>query len=128
MAANVNQSDNNFLVLYLAFAKSAGQTADSMLTRFAAAPNADDFPVMLAFIAQTTLNAKTGGKKVVSGDPVTDFQRWKASQGTRSPGVLPGTFAMVDQALSNAGFSPFTQRTLKRHPSLLGGGPWLKFP
>jgi hypothetical protein len=129
VAANVNLSDNNFLVLYLAFAKSAGQTADSMLTRFAAAPNADDFPVMLAFIAQTTSNAKTGGKKVVSGDPVTDFQRWKASQGTRSPGVLPGTFAMVDQALSNAGFSPFTQRMLKRHPSLLGGGgPWLKFP
>ncbi len=128
LAADINKSNNNFLVLYLAFAKSAGQTADSMLTRFASAANADDFPVMLAFIAQTTLNAKTGGKKIVSGDPVTDFQRWKASQGTRSPGVLPSTFAIVDQALSSAGFSPFTQRMLKRHPSLLGGGPWLKFP
>jgi hypothetical protein len=128
LAADINKSNNDFLVLYLAFAKSAGQTADSMLTRFASAANADDFPVMLAFIAQTTLNAKTGRKKVVSGDPVTDFQRWKASQGTRSPGVLPSTFAVVDQALSNAGFSPFTQRMLKRHPSLLGGGPWLRAP
>jgi hypothetical protein len=129
LAANINKSENNFLVLYLAFAKSVGQTADSMLTRFASAPNADDFPVMLAFIAQATVDAKAAGRKTVRGDPLTDFQRWKASQGTRSPGVLPGTFAAVDQALSNAGFSPFTQRMLKRHPSLLGGpGPWLRGP
>ena len=128
LAADINASNNDFLVLYLAFAKSAGQTADYMLTRFASAANADDFPVLLAFIAQTTLNAKTRGRKEVNGDPVTDFQRWKASQGTRSPGVLPSTFAMVDQALSSAGFSPFTQRLLRRHPSLLGSGPWLKLP
>jgi hypothetical protein len=35
---------------------------------------------------------------------------------------------VVDQALSNAGYSPFAQRLLKRHPNLLGGGPWLTRP
>ena len=132
LAANVNASDNRFLVLFLAFPQSAGQSADSMLTKFAAAANADDFPVMLAFVAQATLDAKNDRTKSspreVDGDPVTNFQRWKASQGTRSPGVLPSTFAVVDQALSNAGYSPFTQRLLKRHPNLLGGGPWLTRP
>ena len=101
-------------------------------SKFAAAANADDFPVMLAFVAQATLDAKNDRTKSspreVDGDPVTNFQRWKASQGTRSPGVLPSTFAVVDQALSNAGYSPFTQRLLKRHPNLLGGGPWLTRP
>jgi hypothetical protein len=103
-----------------------------MLTKFAAAANADDFPVMLAFVAQATLDAKNDRTKSsprkVDGDPVTNFQRWKASQVTRSPGALPGTFAVVDHALSNAGYSPFTQRLLKRHPNLLGGGPWLTRP
>jgi hypothetical protein len=91
LAANVNASDNRFLVLFLAFPQSAGQSADSMLTKFAAAANADDFPVMLAFVAQATLDAKNDRTKSspreVDGDPVTNFQRWKASQGTRSPGV-----------------------------------------
>jgi hypothetical protein len=132
LAANINASDNRFLVLFLAFPQSAGQSADSMLTKFAAAANADDFPVMLAFVAQATLDAKNDRTKSspreVDGDPVTNFQRWKASQGTRSPGALPSTFAVVDQALSNAGYSPFTQRLLKRHPNLLGGGPWLTRP
>jgi len=136
VAANVNNSNNNFLVLYLAFAHSAKQSTDSMLMRFAAASNADDFPVMLAFIAQATLDAKhkvvngkvVDGPKEVNGDPVTNFQHWKASQGTRSPGVLPGAFAAVDRALSNVGFSPFAQRMLKSHPSLRSGGPWLKAP
>jgi hypothetical protein len=128
LAADPNKSRNDFLILYLAFARSATQSPDSMLMRFAAAPNADDLPVMLAFIAQATLDTKTKREKKVTADPVTNFQRWKASQGTRSPGVLPSTFAVVDQALSNSGFSPFTQRMLKRHPSLLGGGPWLTPP
>ena len=52
LAADANMSNNDFIVLYLAFAHSATQSTELMLMRFAAAPNADDFPVMLAFIAQ----------------------------------------------------------------------------
>jgi hypothetical protein len=128
LAADANMSNNDFIVLYLAFAHSATQSTDSMLMRFAAAPNADDFPVMLAFIAQATLDAKARGVAKVAADPVTNFQHWKASQGTRSPGILPAAFTAVDQALSKSGFSPFAQRVLRRHPSLLSGGPWLKPP
>jgi hypothetical protein len=128
VADNPNRSQNDWLVLYLAFAQSAGQSADAMLTRFASAANADDFPVMLAFVAQTTLDAKNARKKAVPGDPVKDFERWKKSQGTAAPAALPSTFATVDQSLRNAGFSPFAQRVLKKHPGLVPQGPFLRAP
>jgi hypothetical protein len=125
---NVNRSRNDWLVLYLAFPRSAGQTPDSMLTKFASAANADEFPMMLAFIAQATVDTKAARANAVNRDPVTDFERWKKSQGTKAPAIAPTTFEVVSQTLSSAGFSPMALRVMKRHPSLLGQGPFLTPP
>jgi hypothetical protein len=125
---NVNRSRNDWLVLYLAFAHSAGQSADTLLMKFASAANADDFPMMLAFLAQATVDAKSSRRSAVSGDPLKDYERWKKSQGTNAPGIAPSTFAVVNQTLTSAGFSPFAQRVLKKHPSLMGQGPFLTPP
>src|SRR6266568_1767942 len=105
---------NDFLLLYLAFPNSAGQTPASILAKFATASNAPDFPMILAFIAQTTAHAKAKGSKVVSGDPLKDFENWK-----KSPSKINlSYFDVINQGLNNAG-SSFFQNFMRKHPSIL---------
>ena len=86
--------------------------------------------MMLAFIAQATVDAQKARSRVVSADPVSNYERWKSSQATKAPAAAPSTFAMVSQTLTQAGFSPFAQRMAKKHPLVLGQGltpptrPW----
>ncbi len=131
LAANINASPNAFMVSFLALAGSAGDSQAAVLAKFASATNADDFPVLLSFIARTTVNATAGARTrpiSVGGDPVHDFERWKKSQGTGAPTALPAQYAVINQALTDAGFSPFAQRTMRKHPGMAGGGPWLTPP
>jgi hypothetical protein len=117
---NINRSNNDWLVLFLAFARSAGQTADTLLAKFASAANADDFPMMLAFVAQATVDARKARSRVVSIDPVSSFEHWKRSQATKTPAAAPSILATVSQSLTQAGFSPFAQRLAKKFPGALG--------
>ncbi len=114
---------NDFLLLYLAFPNSAGQTPASILAKFATASNAPDFPMILAFIAQTTAHAKAKGSKVVSGDPLKDFENWK-----KSPSKINlSYFDVINQGLNNAG-SSFFQNFMRKHPSILTQGLSLQLP
>jgi len=131
VAANVNASDNRFVLLYLAFAKSAGETQAAVLSKFAATSNADDLPVMLSFIAQATLNAKNkahGAPISVNHDPMRDFEAWQKSWAANKPLPMPSTFEVVKKALKDAGFRTFSQRIMEKHPSIGGAGPWLTPP
>ncbi len=87
LAEKVNQSKNDFLLLYLAF--PGGQTPQSVLTQFAHAPNADDFPMMLAFLAKATMDA-TGRPRIVAGDPIAFFDHWKKQRRRGSRGHSGG--------------------------------------
>jgi hypothetical protein len=130
VASRVNASKNDFLLLYLAFANSAGQTPADTLQKFASAANAEEFPVLLAFIAQATSDTKKNSRdamKTVSGDPVKNFEKWKKLRASSS-GVLPECFDVINQGLRDAGFIPLAQRVLRKHPSLAGSGPWLQPP
>jgi hypothetical protein len=109
---------NNFLNLYLAF--PGGQSPSSTLAKFATASNASDFPVILAFIAQTTQNAKG---KVVTGDPLTAYEAWKKSGST----IKPSSYDVIIQGLQSAG-SDFAVRMMQSHASLLAKGPFLQPP
>ena len=59
---NVNRSRNDWLVLYLAFAHSAGQTRRHAAHEVCLGRQRRDFPMMLAFIAQATVDAKSSRK------------------------------------------------------------------
>ena len=109
---------NDFLLLYLAF--PGGQSPASTLAKFATASNAADFPAILAFIAQATVDAKAKNSKVVSGDPLKAFETWKKST---SP-VKPALLDVIVQGLSTAG-SDFVQRMMQTHASK---GPFLQPP
>jgi hypothetical protein len=120
LTQNVNHSRNDFLLVYLAF--PGGQTPQSTLTKFGSTANADDFLMILSFLAQATLDAK-GKTKTVSGDPIHAFDRWKKSGSTARPAV----YDVIETSLRTAGFTPLAQRYLKRHPDAVGGqGPYLK--
>jgi hypothetical protein len=108
---NVNKSRNDFLLLYLAFPKR--QTPEAALAKFATATNADDFPAMLAFLAQATIKAPGGGKKKVAGDPLHAYQQWKAN-GTPA---LPSIHDTIESALSDNGFTPAAQRVVRNQPA-----------
>jgi hypothetical protein len=112
---------NNFLLLYLAF--PGKQTPASVLAKFATASNASDFSVILAFIAQATVDAKAKKSKVVSGDPIKAFEAWKKSSSTDKPEY----FDVIVQGLASAG-SDFVDRMMKTHPHLLSGGLTLQPP
>lgn len=112
---------NNFLLLYLAF--PGKQTPASVLAKFATASNASDFPVILSFIAQATVDAKAKKTKVVSGDPLKAFEAWKKSSSTDKPQY----FDVIVQGLANAG-SDFVERMMRTHPSLLSKGAILQRP
>lgn len=128
VAERVNASKNDFVLLYLAFANSAVDTPQAKLVKLASAVNAEDFPILLSFIADATLQATTASKTstvTVGGDPIRNFEKWKKSGST----TYPSSYAVISESLSNAGFNPQAQRVLRKHPSLLGGaGPWLKIP
>lgn len=100
---------NDFQVLYLAFANSAGQTPAAMLANFAKATNWSDFEVILAFVAQVTTDAKAksrGGTVRVSGDPLREWETWRKGK----VGVPPRGFEMIAQSLSDAGFNPIPRK------------------
>lgn len=115
---------NNFLLLYLAFPKSVGQDPASILAKFATASNASDFPMILAFIAETTAQAKAKGSKIVNGDPLKDFEKWKKA----ASNTKPRHFDVISQSLTDATGSAFAENVLRRHPSLLPQGPFLRPP
>jgi hypothetical protein len=120
LTQNVNHSRNDFLLVYLAF--PGGQTPRSTLTKFGSTADADDFLMILSFLAQATLDAK-GKTKTVSNDPIHAFDRWKKSGSTARPAV----YDVVETSLRAAGFTPLAQRYLKRHSDAVGGqGPYLK--
>jgi len=105
---------NDFLLLYLAF--PGGQSPASTLSKFSTASNAAEFPIMLSFIAQATVDAKAKGKTKSVGDPIALFEAWKKSKST----VKPAQFDVIVQGLSGAG-SDFVERMMRKHPNLLGG-------
>jgi hypothetical protein len=113
----VNYSRNDFLLLYLAF--PGRQTPETALTKFAKATNAEDFPVMLAFLAQATIDAKNHRTTNVSGDPLHSFQLWKKSGAPPRPQI----YDTIETALRNNGFTPAAQRYLRRHPDPFLGKP-----
>jgi hypothetical protein len=83
------------------------------LTQFAHAPNADDFPVMLAFLAKATMDAR-GQPKTVSGDPIASFDRWKKQGAAAAPDVR----AVIETALAKNGFTEAAKsfgRTMRRN-------------
>ena len=99
---------NDFLLLYLAFPNSAGQTPAATLANFATASNALDFPIILAFIAKMTAdtNANANGKKTVTGDPLAEFAKWKKLKPELQ--IKPDPFDTINQSLRAAGFNPAT--------------------
>ncbi len=118
---NVNRSRNDFLLLYLAFPKR--QTPEAALTKFAKATNAGDFPVMLAFLAQATTDAKSQSKKSVTGDPLHSYQLWKKNGTPPRPTICD----TIETASRNNGFTPAAQRYVRNHPdAFVGRGPYLK--
>lgn len=94
---------NNFQVVYLAFPSSAGQTPATVLSKFAKASNASDLPMILAFIAKATTDAKTkskGGTAAVTTDPLKEWEQWNKGNSE----FTPHYFDMIAQSLSDAGF------------------------
>lgn len=75
---------NDFLVLYLAFPNK--QDPIETLVKFSTATNADEFPMMLALVAQATRDvthfkngkAVSGGK--VTANPYQMIQKWQAAK------------------------------------------------
>ncbi len=127
VASNVNASRNDFILLYLALANSDGQTPQAILQKFARATNAEDLPVILAFIAKATADArkkKPSGLVSVGGNPLLEFEKWKKSAST----VMPAEYEVINNGLREAGFNPLAERMMKRHPTLAPSGPWLTSP
>jgi hypothetical protein len=96
---------NNFPVLYLAFPRR--QTPQSVMTNFASATNAMDFPMILAFMAQVTAAPawkKIDGQasKVPSGDALVEFKKLQKLAPDKQ--VRPIHFGNVTRALKHAGF------------------------
>ena len=106
---------NDFLLLYLAF--PGKQTPASVLAKFATASNAADFPVLLSFIAQATVDAKAKKSKAVNGDPIKAFEAWKK----KPSAPKPDSYDVVNRSLSSAAGSDFVDRMMKTHGSLLKG-------
>jgi hypothetical protein len=97
---------NNFPVLYLAF--PSRQTPQSVMTDFASATNAMDFPMILAFMAKVTAApaTKTIDKKetkVPSGDTLAEFKTWQKLAPDKQ--VRPIHFGIVTRTLKHAGFT-----------------------
>jgi hypothetical protein len=104
-----------FLVLFLAFPNSAGQTPSATLSKFASASNAQDFPIILSFLAQATVdqwkawNRGTVEKISLPDNPLSGWTAYQRSPSNQQ--VKPATFAVIDQALRSAGFSSTTSRS-----------------
>ena len=111
---------NDFLLLYLAFPSK--QTPRSVLAKFATASNASDFPVLLSFIAQATVDAKAKKSHKVTGDPIKAFEAWRKSPGAPKPQY----FDVVADSLRTAG-SDFIERMMRAHATA-SPGPYLRPP
>jgi hypothetical protein len=126
-----NHVRNNFLVFYIAFPVKTDEAINATLAQFASAPNADQFPSMLAFVAKATVDA-TGrrmpgnGAITVNTDPMKEWEKWhKLPTEQQTP---PASLNVINTFLAANGFSPFVQHMLKNHPSLTSGAPFLQPP
>jgi len=82
--------NSRFELLYLAFPNA--QPPSQVLASFASADNADEFPVLMAFLAGTR-----GG-----ADAVLKFKTWRESE---TPKPNPPHFDTIEAALQAAGFN-----------------------
>jgi hypothetical protein len=84
--------NSKFELLYLAFPRS--QSPRQALKNFASASNADEFPILLSFLASTR----------GSGDAVSAFKGWQESKPALKPNPLH--FDTIARALRTGGFGP----------------------
>jgi hypothetical protein len=92
--------DNSFFVLYLAFPSSTGQSPSGVLSKFGKADNALDFPIILSFIAQATLDLGRPGR--VSKNPLEEYKQWKRRPENQQ--IPPAAFNVIDVTLRDNGF------------------------
>jgi hypothetical protein len=85
-------NNSKFELLYIAFPRS--QSPRQALRSFGTASNADEFPILMSFLAGTR----------GSGDAVSAFKRWQES--TLAPKPKPLHFDTIDRALRAGGFDP----------------------
>jgi hypothetical protein len=111
---------NSFLNLYVGF--PGKQTPELALAKFATASNASDFPVLLSFIAQATVDAKTKKSHKVTGDPIKAFEAWKSSPDAPKPQY----YDVIAESLPNAG-TGFIDRMVRAHAAN-SQGPFLRSP
>jgi hypothetical protein len=83
-------NNSKFELLYIAFPRS--QSPRQALRSFATASNADEFPILMSFLAGTR----------GSGDAVAAFKRWQESN--LAPKPKPLHFDTIDRALRAGGF------------------------
>jgi hypothetical protein len=137
---NINASNNEFRILYLAFPN--GARPEDVLADFAAATNADDFLNLLAFIVRATKRApepqqdkitKKWVAALVKENPTDEFETWKKSASKTPPEDLD----VVKQAVfgvSGYGSGLWTRKYMDAHPSLMETGlvppekPWTDSP
>jgi hypothetical protein len=124
--ANINLTDNRFMLLYLAFNRSAGQDVWGPLQSFAKAPNAEDFPVLLAFIASATTETRknSSGMATVKTNPIQEFEKWKKSGSDK----MPEHYDVIKKELQKLGFDPPIVRRQNSNPRLHPSGPFLQPP
>ena len=112
---------NNFLLLYLAFPKK--KSPAEILNEYAGATNADEFPVMLSFIAQATADAQAARSKKITAEPMVNFQNWKKAAVKTRPAMMDVVENGLEEAKSN-----FVAHMARKHQSILGSGPFLTPP
>jgi len=106
---------NNFQLIYLTFPNK--KTPKSTLEEFARASNADEFPVMLAFIAQASADATINrdGSRNVTADPIRNFENWKKARVRTKPSMQD----RIVEGLAQVGIT-FSNNLRKRLESALG--------
>jgi hypothetical protein len=70
-----------------------------VLAAFAGAANAEEFPLVLSFLAERTVDAKRG---YVSGDPLANYKAWKKLKPALQK--KPAVFDTIHDALEAEGF------------------------
>jgi hypothetical protein len=99
---------NNFLVLYIGVPVEQETDIRTTFANFSQAPNANDFPVMLAFVAEETVRAtgsNTPGNQLISitGNPMTSFENWLKLPAARR--FYPNSYDQVLAYLITQGYT-----------------------
>jgi hypothetical protein len=87
---------NEFVMVYLAFPGRADPT--TALQQFFGADNADEFPVMLAFLGQAAQQSRR-----MKDHPMHDFENWKKAKGAKKPVVDPQPLSVIITGLNKEG-------------------------